>query len=229
MKLLSLIIILFTAFISISQEECKPYMPISVGSTWEITNYSKKDKESGKISYELLAIAETDSSTLFTIKAVSYDDKEEVTYENEYTAECVNGIFKLDMSVFVNGEAMAAYKDMEVEMDASEFNIPTMEEAVGTTLDDGQLTMKIASNGVQMYTMTIYVTDRAVEARESLTTSAGTFDCIKITQKVTTKMIVKIQATSKEWYAENIGMVRSESYNKKGKLTGYSVLTKISN
>ena len=77
--------------------------------------------------------------------------------------------------------------------------------------------------------MTIYVTDRAVEARESLTTSAGTFDCIKITQKETTKMIVKIQATSKEWYAENIGMVRSESYNKKGKLTGYSVLTKISN
>ena len=39
--------------------------------------------------------------------------------------------------------------------------------------------------------------------------------------------IVKIEGSSTEWYSEGIGMVRSESFNAKGKLTGYSVLTKL--
>jgi len=35
-----------------------------------------------------------------------------------------------------------------------------------------------------------------------------------------------VEGTSKEWHSENVGMVRSESYNKKGKLLGHSELTK---
>ena len=71
--------------------------------------------------------------------------------------------------------------------------------------------------------------DRKVEKREDITTSAGTFNCIVISQTISTKMMVRIKASSKECYAENVGMVRSESYNKKGKLLGYSELTKFNN
>jgi hypothetical protein len=37
--------------------------------------------------------------------------------------------------------------------------------------------------------------------------------------------MVKTEASSKEWYAEGVGLVKSEIYNKKGKLMGYSELT----
>jgi hypothetical protein len=40
-------------------------------------------------------------------------------------------------------------------------------------------------------------------------------------------MMVRMKNNSKEWYAENVGMVRSETYNKRGKLMGYSELTKM--
>ena len=60
-----------------------------------------------------------------------------------------------------------------------------------------------------------------------MTCPAGTFDCIQLSQKVALKMGINIEAYSKEWYAEDIGMVRSESYTKNGKLTGYSLLTKL--
>jgi len=49
---------------------------------------------------------------------------------------------------------------------------------------------------------------------------------IVLTQKVSTKMMI-VEGTSTEWYSENVGMVRSESYSKKGKLLGYSELTKL--
>ena len=47
------------------------------------------------------------------------------------------------------------------------------------------------------------------------------------TAKISTKMMIRIKNKSKEWYAEDVGMVRSETYNKRGKLMGYSELTKI--
>ena len=36
------------------------------------------------------------------------------------------------------------------------------------------------------------------------------------------------ESTTATWYSENVGMVRSESYDKKGKLTDYTLLTNFS-
>lgn len=88
---------------------------------------------------------------------------------------------------------------MDIEVDASAFVIPSK----------------------------VNMTDYKVEAREQVTTPAGEFDCLVISQRVSTKVIVKVEAGSMEWYAKGIGMVRSESYNKKGKLVGYDVLTEL--
>lgn len=227
MKVLSLFIILIISHVNFSQVDCTPYVPVSIGTKWEITNYSKKDKITGIIKYELLNKTETDSSSIFTLKATSFDDKGEETYVDEYTAECVNGIFKFDMAFKMDGQMMEAYKDMDVEMDASDFEIPTLDEEVGTILPDGTLDVKISSNGATMFNMRIEITDRVIEAKEEISTSAGNFDCILISQNVKTKMIIKIEASTKEWYSPNIGIVRYENYNKKGKLTGYSVLTSL--
>ena len=122
---------------------------------------------------------------------------------------------------------MSAYESMDVTVDATEFPLPTLEEPIGTSLDDGTLTVQVGMNGVNTFRMVVQVTDRLIAARETLETIAGSFDCVKISQTVTTKMVIKIQATSNEWYAPGIGVVRSESFDKKGRLTGYSVLTAI--
>jgi hypothetical protein len=38
-------------------------------------------------------------------------------------------------------------------------------------------------------------------------------------------MGIKITGSAKQWLAEGVGMVKQESFNKKGKLTGYTELT----
>jgi len=192
MKTLLGALLLFVYSVGYSQSNCKPYVPVTKGTTWEITSYSPKDKVTGTVSYELLDVVITDNESVFSIRATTHDKKGEQTYVNEYNAKCVDGKFEFDMSFMIDGEAMEAYKDMDVDVDASEFEVPSMDAEAGTILKDGNLTVKVGSSG-----MTIF------------------------------KMVVKIEATSKEWYAENVGIVRSESYNKKGKLTGYDVLTKL--
>jgi hypothetical protein len=227
MKALFTFVFVSILFAGISQSDCKPYVPPTKGSTWEITNYSKKDKVTGKIKYELLDLVESGNDITFKLQATSYDDKDEVVYVNEYEAYCTGGKFEFDMDLMMNGASMAAYQEMDVEVDASKFVIPTYAEPAGTKLADGELTIKIGSGGTTMFTMKVLVTDRLIEGTERRETSAGDFDCIVLTQKVTTRVLFKIEASSKEWYSEKVGLVRSESYDKKGKLTGYSVLTSI--
>ena len=230
MKLLSTIFALLLApALCFSQIDCKPYVPTKKGATWEITNYSQKGKQTGKIAYELIDKVEDGNTITFTIKNVTYDDKGKEIFSNTYNAKCVDGEFEFDMAYKMNGESLKAYQNMDVEIDASEFEIPSMDASPGTILDDGTLEVGIGADGASMFKMTIFITDRKIEAKENITTPAGSFDCIVLSQNVTTKMIVNVKGSSKEWYAENVGLVRSESYNKKGKLMGYSELTMFNN
>jgi hypothetical protein len=94
-------------------------------------------------------------------------------------------------------------------------------------LKDATLTARVASGGMTLFTMNVEVSNRKVIGQEKITTPAGTFECVKLSQDVKTKMIVNVEASSVDWYAEEIGLVRSESFNTSGKLLGYSELTKV--
>ncbi len=230
MKLLKLLVLaILTINVSYAQTDCKPYLPVNKGTTWEITNYTAKGKETGKMTYELVDKVENGNDITFTVKTTTYDKKGKLVYESTFEAKCVDGKFDFDMAFKMDGGALKAYEDMDVKVDASKLEIPDLDTAPGTQLDDGTLVVSIETGAIGMFKMTVLITDRVLKARETVTTPAGTFDCIVLSQKVSTKMMIKVQGSSKEWYAENIGIVRSESYNKKGKLMGYSVLTKLSN
>ena len=221
--------LLFILFISnvYAQTDCKPYVPTSKGTKWEITNYSSKDKETGKTSFELIDKVEIAGGIKFIIKSISYDKKGKEVYKNQFEAFCINGKFDFDMAFKMNGADMQAYENMDIDMDASKFEIPSMDAAAGTQLKDGSITVSIGNNGISMFKMTIFITDRKVDNQENLKTPAGEFKCIKLSQKISTKMMVSITGYSKEWYSENIGMIKSESYDKNMKLQGYSLLTKL--
>jgi len=225
--LLSITLALLMTVSVAAQTSCKPYIPANKGSKWEVTNYNPKGKIQGKTAYELVEKLEADSATTFTIKSTSTDKKGENPFTQQYKAYCKKGNFEFDMAVMMDPAAVSSYSTMDMDMDATEYTLPSMDAKPGTKLADGKLTVKIGSGGMTMFTMTINVTDRKVEAQEERKTPAGTFKCLKFSQRVNTKMMVKIEASSKEWYAEGVGMVRSESYNKGGKLTGYSELTKL--
>lgn len=210
-----------------SQIDCKPYVPVDKGTKWEITNYSKKGKKTGRITYELVDKIEKGKTIIFTIKNKTFDNKNKEIFTNKFDAKCINGKFEFDMAFKMDGSALQNYQNMDVEVDASKFEIPSIDTNIGSKVDDGTLEIGVGSGGTQIFKMKIFITDRIVENKESITTPAGTFNCLVFTQNVQTKMVININGKSKEWYAENIGLVRSESYNKNGKLMGYSELTKL--
>lgn len=74
----------------------------------------------------------------------------------------------------------------------------------------------------------INISGAAYMGEEKVSTTAGKFDCIKISYLKRTKIVLKTETVRvTEWYAEGIGLVKSESYNTKGKPDGKTILVKI--
>lgn len=74
----------------------------------------------------------------------------------------------------------------------------------------------------------INISGAAYMGEEKVSTTAGKFDCIKISYLKRTRIVLKTETVRvTEWYAEGIGLVKSESYNTKGEPDGKTILVKI--
>lgn len=74
----------------------------------------------------------------------------------------------------------------------------------------------------------INISGAAYMGEEKVSTTAGKFDCIKISYLKRTKIVLKTETVRvTEWYSEGIGLVKSESYNTKGEPDGKTILVKI--
>ncbi|TRX70463.1 hypothetical protein [Carboxylicivirga sp. M1479] len=223
------IVLLSFAFILLASitraQECKAFIPYEKGTTTELTNYDKKGKELGTVRQELIDVVHNGNTSSYTMHQVIEDAKgKNEPMEANLTFKCVDGVFYMDMSGYLDQQQMNAYEGMEVKVSMKEIDIPASYQ-VGQNLKDGYVKADITGSPIPM-SFTVNVVNRLVEAEEELTTPAGTFKCVKISQEVNTKSIINMTINTVEWYAEGVGAVRTETY-KKGKLMGYSELTKF--
>ena len=145
---------------------------------------------------------------------------------HEYTMRCEGGNFYVDMRNFVDQKSMESFKDMEVKVDSKDMMYPAG-LAAGQTLPDASITISAGSGGVSLMNLVVNITNRKVAGTESVTVPAGTFECYKITYDVETKLMFKISTTVTEYVNMGAGNVKTETYDKKGKLMGSSVLTEL--
>lgn len=92
----------------------------------------------------------------------------------------------------------------------------------GTTIPDRryQLIQNMLKNEVT-------VSGASYMGNEQVSTTAGKFDCVKISYLKRTKIVLKstnVRVT--EWYAKGIGLVKSETYDMEGTLKAKTLLVK---
>lgn len=175
-----------------------------------------------------LKYATTDATGKETGTAVTKINKVSGTngnYEMEQTITLyVNGkkLIGMDINSTVKDGAasLALGGGAAVEVDGNVPLIPA-DLSVGQELDCGEVKMKMGA-----ITAKQDISSHKVVAQESLTTPAGTFDCYVVEQVYTAKMgFIKAKGTQKIWYARGVGNVKTEVYDKKGKISSTQILT----
>lgn len=229
MKKASLFVLIFFTLlhISVAQDCSQSFYAMKEGTKLMMTNFSDKGKITST-SETLIKTVKADGSNYdITVETTLKNDKDKILSEGKnYTVKCENGTIKLDISSMMMADFAVQMKNMEVTISGNGIDIPqTLTE--GMTLSDGTTEMKLGSNGMNFMTMKFDIKNRKVEKKENLTTSAGTFECYKITYNMDMKTMFKRSIKVTQWLAPGVGLIKTETYNQKGELESYSELTKF--
>ncbi|MGB5463923.1 MAG: hypothetical protein WBM92_11195 [Aureibaculum sp.] len=205
----------------LGQENCSKYYPLEKGTSFQLTMLDNKDKPTGIIDY----LVKDYNGNTATLSYEMHDEKGKLITASEYGITCNEQGVSIDFNSLAAPGVMEQYKDMELDISGTDLIIPN-NLAIGQTLPDANMLMNVKMSPINIK-MNFNIVNRKVEGKESITTSAGIFDCFIISYDHESKMGLKISGSAKQWLAEGIGMVKQESYNKKGKLMGTTLLTKF--
>lgn len=140
--------------------------------------------------------------------------------------------YPFEMQMAIPQQQMEAFKNGKEKFEHTYIEYPNKIEA-GQTLRDTEFKMDIEMNGGMNSTVNFKQLNRKVENKESVTTRAGSWKAYVITydKNFQTKMggigLPAFNFTVKEWFVPNLGIVKTETYAKGGKLIGSTQITSI--
>lgn len=229
MKFILLLIIPFISVVNLAQD-CSKFFPFSEGKTWEMSSYNKKGKLENTSINSVTSVTTVDGGTKASVSIKMKDVKEKDEVEMTYDMTCVGDIVSVSMNMFLPAEQMEqmqGFEDMEVKMDMEDMDFPN-DLSVGQDLKDCSMSMEVSTNGMKIMSSSTNIKDRKVLEKITITTAAGDFECYKITQTTAVSAgFISREFKSVSYISEGVGVVRSESFDKKGNLESYSELSKI--
>ncbi len=195
-------------------QKCSDYLFLQNNKTVEMTIYNKKGEENGKQIYTVSNVTNTGDVTTATLNSEMFDKKGKSIVKASNHIKCVSGVMMMNMKMMLPQQQAEQFGKAEATAEDVYIDYPSTMNA-GDQLKDGSFSMDIDNNGLKQ-TINMSVTNRKVEGKESVTTTAGTWDCFKISYK--SKMVIKtagigipINIEGTEWYAPGVGVVKTQS------------------
>lgn len=214
-------VLLTISLMAFTASDCSYYFNMNTGDQIELQSFDAKNKLTGTSRQTVTA----KTADKISFKSVTYDKKDKEVGSVIYDVICDGGNVKVDMKSMLNAELMKTYDPSSISIDAKDLEMPS-KLTVGQTMPDGHITVRTKGDMPMMVCET-KVSNRKVAAKEDVTCPLGTFNCYKITSDLNSKIsFIKTAGTMAEWYSLEKGMIKSESYSKKGELTGYTVRSK---
>ncbi len=222
-KLLFLAAVIISAQ-QISAQECDMFIPLRPGAELSYAYYNKPGVVESTAKTTILEKSSIPGGVNVKLNTEAFDKDGKSVVKFDYNMKCQNGVFYVDMRSMLANMDVKDISNFSVE--SKDLQFPSRMSA-GQILSDASLLMKMSA-GFMTMSITVDIINRKVESVETITTPAGTFECYKITYDSNSKVLmIKTQNHIVEWYAKNVGLVRSESYDKKGKLTNITELTSL--
>jgi hypothetical protein len=195
-------------------QDCNTYYFLQKNKTVEMTIYNKKGDANGKQVYTVSDVTNSGDNTTATVNSEMFDKKGKSIAKGHSQIACQGGIMMIDMTMQLPQQQQEQFSKADVKADKIFIEYPNNMKP-GDKLKDATLSMDIDNSGMKQ-NINMVTSDRTVAGKESVTTTAGTWDCFKITykSKITVKtmgigMPFNIEGT--EWFAPGFGIVKTES------------------
>ncbi|MDR3693636.1 hypothetical protein [Mucilaginibacter sp.] len=209
-------------------QSCDQFLNATNGKKLVYSNSDAKGNQTGQITYTSV---KKDASTI-TIHSDITDKNGKAMGSSDFDITCNGSSINIDMRSFMPANGNKQMSNMQMQADGKYLSYP-LTLNTGEKLEDGSMVITILNNGEKFGETHMDITNRNVVLKETISTPAGDFECFKITYdaRMETKMMgigIPVTMQSIEWFSPRLGrFIKSESYNKNGKLMGTTALVAI--
>jgi hypothetical protein len=214
MKILLSIIPCFQICFLATAQECNGYFFLMENKTVEMVISNNRGKLTGKIIYSISNSKKNGNIYTAAVQSEMIDEKGKSLGKPVTDIACENGVMKMNMKMFLPPAQQEQFRAAMAAGDAY-LEYPASLNT-GDKLKDGYFTADAASSTGVKTSIEIKISERKVEAKETITTPAGTWECFKIIAMniITTRIAgigipIKLEVT--EWFAPGFGVVKTES------------------
>ena len=196
-------------------QDCNGYYFLQNNKTIEMAILNKKGEQSAKQVYTVSNVNSSGNSTTADLNSEMFDKKGKSMAKGKAKIKCDGGMMMVDMKMSIPQQpGMPTSTESDVKADDIFMEYPNNMN-VGDNLKNATMHMDMENNGMKQ-TVDMEVFDRKVEAKEKVTTPAGSWDCYKISYK--SKMKVKTMGINMpmniegiEFFAPGFGVVKTQS------------------
>ncbi|OWP65127.1 hypothetical protein CDA63_01875 [Hymenobacter amundsenii] len=197
-----------------------------------------KGKTTGHIRQRVVSLGteqnkkETLTTATALLKSGSYDERNRLLFLRDLTFRCRRDTAFTDGLAQLNPDQLSSFRDRIFTYSPTPLAWPN-QPAVGSELPQGGISVDVRSSAVDIAQVYTTVRKRRVTGQEPVTTPAGTFECYKVEAERESGTIaradIKLRTTVRviDYYVPGMGIVRSEVYDKKGKLEQVQLLTAV--
>ena len=202
----------------LGQSTCDAFYVFEVGKRREYQTYDAKGKPESRIFQEIKSLdQELSGDWVAVVESRATDKQGKDLSQGTFKFTCREDVLEMDLMSSLSPEMMATLSNLEISIEGNEMILPAS-LSKGQALPDANTTIRAGTQGVTIVNMTITSTNRKVEDQELIQTGAGNFECYRISYELSIKALIRKTYRVVEWYAKDAGMVRSETYDQKGKL-----------
>jgi len=207
----------------------EPYYALKKGARIEYTVYNGNGKVQGYNKQEVVNITRSGNSVEAVISGMQTDDKGKLQNSATVSLRYNNGNFYVNLLEMMPLQGLEN-AEIDANISGNDMIIPAR-LTPGQILPDAEATFKMrisdGSDAADLPPLLFHIYNRRAVRAENVETPVGKFVCFKIIQTIEADypLIGTQQATSITWIGKGMGVVKSESYDAKGKLTNRMLLT----
>jgi hypothetical protein len=176
----------------------------------------------------------TRTTTTVLLKSGLYDDKSHLQQQQDLTFRCSRDTTYTDGLTLFDQESLKSFRERIFDFVPVKIAWPN-NPTIGSALPDGGSVVQVRSSAVDIAKVSSLVRKRkVVSGPAAVSTPAGTFQCYQVEAqresltKARADVAFATTVRQVDYYAPGVGIVKTELYDKKGKLARTYTLTKIS-
>jgi len=213
-QLLLTVLFSVTLFFSALTQNCADFYFFQNNKTVNLTLYNSKGEENGKKIYVVSNVQTQGATTSSTVNSELYNGKGKLQAKGVNTMQCTGGVMLMDIRMTLSDQQQKQLANATAKTDNVFIEYPAgMKE--GDNLKDASLHMDLTVNN-SPETVDMNITNRKVAAKEKITSTAGSWDCFKITY--TSKVMIKVMGIGvpvsidvTEWFCPQFGVIKTET------------------